>query len=369
MHPDWLWQHPDWPNFTWRNTEVQPLLRNAHERVGLLKGRMSLVADDDEFGLDTLLANIVASSAIESERVDVYGVRSSLARQLGLTDRQPVAVSAQSEGLANLMRDAVTNWQEPLTKNTLLQWHAWLFQDHESLLQKVIPGALRGDAPMQIVSGPLTRPKVHFEAPPRKRIDKELKTFIAWFNRSQQDQALDPLLRAALTHLWFVTIHPFEDGNGRITRALTDRALTQADQQGIRLFAMSEAILAHRAEYYKRLEATQKNGLDITSWLVWFCETLIAAIELALAKIERTLTKAKFWAKHSETPLNDAQRKVLNRLLDGDFSQGLSATHYQRVTSVSKATATRHLTELLEQQMLEKLPGGGRSTRYRITLR
>ncbi|MGQ4277596.1 Fic family protein [Pseudidiomarina sp. E22-M8] len=148
-----------------------------------------------------------------------------------------------------------------------------------------------------LVSGPLTRPKVHFEAPPRKRIDKELKTFIAWFNRSQQDQALDPLLRAALTHVWFVTIHPFEDGNGRITRALTDRALTQADQQGIRLFAMSEAILAHRAEYYKRLEAT----------------------------------------------------------------------HYQRVTSVSKATATRHLTELLEQQMLEKLPGGGRSTRYRLT--
>ena len=365
----WLWQSPNWPEFRWDQQRLSPLLRHAYDHIGQLKGRMAMVEGAEAFTLDTMLANIVASSAIESEKVDVYGVRSSLARQLGINDQNPVKISEQSEGLASLMRDAVTAWQQPLSLNVLLQWHCWLFQGYTSLMQKVTPGELRGEAPMQIVSGPLHRPKVHFEAPPRAIIDQELEQFIRWFNSSQQSD-LDPIVRAGIAHLWFVTIHPFEDGNGRITRALTDRALAQADQSSIRMFAISEAILEHRKAYYDVLERTQKLGVnqqpDITEWLVWFVETLALSVETALAKIERTSVKTKFWARHNDIPLLESQRKVLNRLLDGDFQDGINATQYQRVAKVSKATATRHLSDLLAQGVLEKLPGGGRSTRYRV---
>ncbi|PTB87283.1 DUF4172 domain-containing protein [Pseudidiomarina aestuarii] len=361
----WLWQHPQWPDFEWQDEQLQPLLRRAYDSLGQLKGRMAMVDGHEDFTLDALLANIVASSAIESEKVDVYGVRSSLARQLGVDDRNPVKVSQQSEGLANLMRDAVIGWQQPLCMETLFQWHRWLFQGHSSLLQKVIPGELRGDSPMQIVSGSLVKPKVHFEAPPRESVESDLNQFISWFNKTKNSQ-LDPLIRAGITHLWFVTIHPFEDGNGRITRALTDRALAQADQNSVRLFAMSEAILEHRSDYYDLLERTQKHGIDITEWLVWFIETLIQSVETALVKIERTLFKTKFWARHADKSLSESHRKVLNRLLDGDFELGINASQYGSVAKVSKATATRHLTDLVEQGVLEKLPGGGRSTRYRI---
>lgn len=361
----WLWQHPKWPEFEWQSSRLQPLLRRAYDHLGQLKGRMPSVAGHKDFTLDALLANIVASSAIEGEKVDVYGVRASLAKQLGIDDQNPVSVSQQSEGLASLMRDAVASWQQPLSRETLLQWHLWLFQGSESLMQKVQPGELRGSATMQIVSGPLHRPKVHFEAPPKSALDEELNRFVHWFNESATAD-LDPILRAGITHLWFVTIHPFEDGNGRITRALTDRALAQADQNSIRLFAMSEAILANRNAYYDVLEHTQKQGIDITGWLVWFVETLTLSVEGALAKIDRTLFKTKFWAKHADKALLEPQRKVLNRLLDGDFEHGVSATQYLRVAKVSKATATRHLSDMVKQGILEKLPGGGRSTRYRV---
>lgn len=362
----WLWQHPQWPDFQWQQDKLQPLLRRAYDLLGQLKGRMTLVDGHEEFTLDALLANIVASSAIESEKVDVYGVRSSLARQLGVADQHPVKVSERSEGLANLMRDAVTSWQQPLTTDTLLQWHLWLFQGQNSLLQKVLPGELRGDAPMQIVSGPISKPKVHFEAPPRAAIESELERFLSWFNDTA-NSCIDPLVRAGITHLWFVTIHPFEDGNGRITRALTDRALAQADQNSIRLFAMSEAILEHRNVYYDILEHTQKHDTDITAWLVWFIETLTLSIDGALLKIERMIFKTKFWAQHANKQLLEPQRKVLNRLLDGDFANGINANRYQSVAKVSKATATRHLSDLVAQGILERLPGGGRSTRYQLT--
>lgn len=365
--PQWLWQQPKWPYFEWQEAKLQPLLRSAYDCLGQLKGRMTAVEGHEAFTLDALLTNIVASSAIESEKIDVYSVRSSLARQLGIDDQNPVRVSEQSEGLANLMRNAVTEWQQPLSMHTLLQWHQWLFQGQDSLLQKVSPGMLRGNAPMQIISGPIHKPKIHFEAPPRAALDGELEQFVKWFNDTATSTT-DPLLRAGITHLWFVTIHPFEDGNGRITRALTDRALAQADQNSVRLFAMSEAILAHRNAYYNVLECTQKNGVDITDWLVWFVQILILAVQGAIAKIEKTLFKTKFWGKHADKTLLEPQRKVLNRMLDGDFEQGINATQYLRVAKVSKATATRHLSDLVEQGLLEKLPGGGRSTRYRLLL-
>lgn len=363
----WIWQQPEWPDFTWQKCIVQPKLRAVHNTLGQLKGKACLVESDTSFTLDALLANIVASSAIESEVLDVYGVRSSLARQLGIDIESPVAVSDKSHGVASLMKDAVTHWQQPLTLDTLLQWHRWLFQGQTSLLHQVAGGELRGVAPMQIVSGPIHTPKVHYQAPARDQLDAELNGFMQWFNQSQHDPVIDPIIRAAVTHLWFITLHPFEDGNGRITRALTDRALAQADQQSVRLYAMSEAILDKRNQYYAVLENTQKGGLDITQWISWFCDALLAALDDALSKIERTVFKAKFWLQHAEQDFAETQRKVLNRLLDGDFSQGINATQYQRVAKVSKATATRHLAALVELAVLIKLPSGGRSTRYVTT--
>lgn len=365
--PQWIWQQPNWPDFSWQECIVQPKLRALHKRLGQLKGKASLVDGYAEFSLDALLSNIVASSAIESELLDVYGVRSSLARQLGIDIESPVAVSDKSHGVASLMKDAVTHWQQPLTLDTLLQWHRWLFQGQTSLLHQVTGGELRGVAPMQIISGPIHKPKVHYQAPAQDQLDAELNGFMQWFNQSQHDPLIDPLLRAAITHLWFITLHPFEDGNGRITRALTDRALAQADQQSVRLYAMSETILDKRNQYYAVLESTQKGGLDITQWISWFCDALLAALDDALNKIERTVFKAKFWLQHTQTNLAEAQRKVLNRLLDGDFADGINATQYQRVAKVSKATATRHLAALVEASVLIKLAGGGRSTRYAIT--
>lgn len=231
----------------------------------------------------------------------------------------------------------------------------------------MVGAELRGNAPMQIVSGPLHKPKVHYQAPAREQVDTELAAFMCWFNQSLHDPLTDPLTRAAITHLWFICIHPFEDGNGRITRALTDRALTQADQHSIRLYAMSEAILDKRSQYYDVLEATQKGGVNITLWISWFCDALLDSLDGALGKINRTVFKAQFWLQHADKTLAEQQRKVLNRLLDGDFEQGINATQYQRVAKVSKATATRHLTALVELGVFEKTTAGGRSTRYVMT--
>lgn len=222
---------------------------------------------------------------------------------------------------------------------------------------------------MQVVSGRLDCPTVHFEAPPRTGLEQELARFIGWFNRSQDDPAVNPLLRAAITHFWFITLHLFEDGNGRIARALADLALAQADRQSIRLYAMSIAILDNRGDYYRMLEQSQRGTLDITDWLVWFLRTLKATLDTALVNVERTLAKARFWHQHHGAGLSKEQVKVLNRLLDGGekgFEQGINASGYQKVAKVSKATATRHLADLLEKGCLQKLPGGGRSTRYQI---
>jgi hypothetical protein len=230
---------------------------------------------------------------------------------------------------------------------------------------------------MQVVSGRIDRPRVHFEAPPRKGLENRIAEFLAWFNASRREAALDPLLRAAIAHFWFVTLHPFDDGNGRIARALTDLALAQGEQQSIRFYAMSVAILADRKGYYRQLESAQKMAsakqpVDITPWLQWFLATLQEAIVGALAQIDRVLGKSRFWLLHREQSLGPEQRKVLNRLLDGDqperggFAQGISAAQYQAVTQVSKATATRHLADLVAKGCLIRMPGGGRNTRYRI---
>ena len=374
MTAHWIWQQQGWPHFCWQNEPLQPRLRAAQRNLGLLLGTHSAhgstLAQQDQ-ALDTLLANILASSAIEDERLNAQSVRSSLARRLGVSEEQPYPISDRSEGLAAMMLDAIDNRHQPLTLERLLQWHQWLFPATDWTVQRVRVGQLRGEEPMQVVSGRLDRPTVHFEAPPRQGLEQALAAFIDWFNISQNDAGQDPLLRAAICHLWFVTLHPFDDGNGRITRALTDLALSQADSQSIRLYAMSVAILEQRADYYRVLEQTQKGGLDITAWLVWFLDTLNATLEQAQQAITRTLAKSQFWQRHGSEPLSTEQIKVLNRLLDGGengFLQGISASQYQKVAKVSKATATRHLADLLEKGCIEKLPGGGRNTCYQIKM-
>jgi Fic family protein len=223
---------------------------------------------------------------------------------------------------------------------------------------------------MQVVSGRVDRPTVHVEAPPRAGLEEQLGDFLAWFESSSSDASLDPLLRAGLAHFWFVTLHPFDDGNGRLTRAITDLALAQGEQQSIRFYAMSASILDDRAGYYRILEASQKGTLDITAWLQWFLGTLLKSLEQALARIDRVLAKARFWQTHRSHALSAEQINVLNRLLDGGgrgFEDGISAAQYQAVAKVSKATATRHLSDLMAKGCITRLPGGGRSTRYQVS--
>jgi Fic family protein len=362
----WIWEQPNWPHFNWDKTIIEPLLRQTRLNQGILLGKMmSQFQDQKESLLDTLLANIVHSSAIEGEKLNAFSVRSSLANKLGLTEKQPFPTTEQTDGFAEIMLDAVDNLDAPLTLERILYWHDRLFPEDYTMFNPVIGGELRGTAPMQVVSGRIDRPIVHFEAPKREVLDAELTKFIGWFNTSKQDTAIDPLLRAAITHLWFVTLHPLDDGNGRVTRLLTDLALAQAEQQSVRFYAMSVSILANRKSYYEILEKTQKGDLDITAWIVWFFNTLNETFNEALNEIEKTVFKSNFWRNIDQTELSKEQVKVLNRMLDGDFCSGINTSQYHKVAKVSKPTATRHLTALVGLGCLEK-SGAGRSTRYML---
>lgn len=370
--PYWIWQQPGWPHFTWQAEPLAPLLRCCTQTQGRLLGMLGAVGSDTEAqsSLDAMLQNIVTSSAIEGEQLNVGSVRSSLARRLGVSEEG--RTTTRSEGLAELLLDATRAHQQPLDLRRLYQWHCWLFPSDDKLSTHPLRiGALRGDEPMQVVSGRIDRPTVHFEAPPRAGLDDQLADFLKWFESSRRDASLDPLLRAGIAHFWFVALHPFDDGNGRLTRIITDLALAQGEQQTIRFYAMSASILDDRAGYYRILETSQKGTLDITPWLQWFLATLLKSLEQALVRIDRVLAKARFWQRHRGQGLAAEQVKVLNRLLDGGecgFENGISAAQYQAVAKVSKATATRHLGDLLEKGCIVRLPGGGRSTRYQANL-
>ncbi|EJM59870.1 Fic family protein [Pseudomonas sp. GM48] len=373
MTPQWIWQQPDWPNFTWNAERLAPLLRECVQAQGRLMGMASSVGSSlsAQSELDALLQNIVTSSAIEGEQLNVGSVRSSLARRLGLDLVDGDRVSQRSEGLAQLMLDATRHFAEPLTLDRLLDWHEWLFpeQDGDLAARAIRVGALRGDEPMQVVSGRLDKPTVHFEAPPRPGLERQLEIFLDWFESGRSQAGLDPLLRAGIAHFWFVTLHPFDDGNGRLTRTITDLALAQGEAQAIRFYAMSASILEDRTGYYRVLETSQKATTDVTEWLEWFLQTLLRSLQQAMTRIDSVLGKARFWQAHQTSGLSTEQTKVLNRLLDGGergFEHGISAAQYQAVAKVSKATATRHLADLLDKGCLQRLPGGGRSTRYQI---
>jgi Fic family protein len=377
----WIWQQQDWPNFSWNKDALAVTLREVTQLQGTLLGKAGAIAADSsaQSTLDALLENIVQSSAIEGEVVNVESVRSSLAKRLGVKSAGLTAETAKTEGLAELLVDATQNHQQPLTLERLYQWHHYLFPektDDEHTLTEVAVGQLRGDQPMQVVSGPHLKRTIHFEAPPKtapdnngKNLEDQLNYFLTWLQTSEADNTLDPILRAAQAHLWFVTLHPFDDGNGRLARAITDYVLAQAEHQAIRFYAMAASIMEKRSEYYQILEQTQKGQLDITAWMQWFLNTFKHTLQAALSRIDFVLLKARFWQTHAQDGLNAQQIKVLNRLLDGGpegFEGGLSAAKYKGLTKVSKATATRHIQELLEKDCIEKLDGGGRSTRYEI---
>ena len=369
---NWIWQQPGWPNFRWQSDALAPLLRDCQQAYGQLAGMAGAVSGDvrAEEALDALLSNVVTSSAIEGERLDVGSVRSSLARHLGLLEASPRRPTPRSEGLAELTLDSSRRSDTSLDLPRLLQWHRWLFAEQDDLLPlRIRIGALRGDEPMQVISGRIDRPTVHFEAPPREGLEDQLNEFLKWLADTRRDATLDPLLRAGLAHFWFVTLHPFDDGNGRLTRALTDLALAEAQPQASGFHALSASILADRQGYYHSLESSQRGDLDVTPWLQWFLRTLHASLQQALHRIDRVLVKTRFWHVHRGHTLSTGQVKVLNRLLDGGergFAQGISASQYRATAKVSKATATRHLADLLGKGCLRRLPGGGRSTRYAI---
>lgn len=318
------------------------------------------------------------TSEIEGEELDAASVRSSVVRQLGLEQAGFIdggtgfTGTPQTEALVKVLIDATSNIEQPLSLNTLFQWQAALFPDalqQQTLHTPVLIGQLRGDAPMQVISGRLDNPTVHFEAPPRQGLENELQRFTQWFN--QPPAEIDPVVRAAVSHLWLITLHPFDDGNGRVARAVTDRALAQAEHNSIRFYSLSAAIMARRREYYEQLEQAQKGDLDITAWILWFLSVFDDAITGGLQRFERVLSETRFWQQHAQTVLSERQIKVLNRLLDHqgeEFLEGLNASKYRALAKVSKATATRELADLVHKGCLAKLPGGGRSTRYALAV-
>ena len=368
----WIWQQDAWPAFTWQDRELVKLLREINQLQGRLVGRSAATGESQsqESQMEALLDNAINTSAIEGEELNVESVRSSLARRLGINQAGLPAGTPQTDGLSDVLMDATRHPNEPLSLDRLFRWHEWLFPHGHEGLTPIRVGELRGEDPMQVVSGPVGKSKIHFEAPPRKNLESELNQFLEWFHQSRVQVDPDPLVRAGVAHLWFVTLHPFDDGNGRLARAITDLALAQAEQQSVRFYAMSATIMENRKAYYTVLENTQRGGMDVTPWLVWFLSMLKETLQVADRRIEYVLKKATYWQQHGQSALNERQIKVLNRLLDAGpdgFEGGINARKYMNLANVSKATATRDLAGLVEKGCLVQREGGGRSTSYDIT--
>jgi len=314
-----------------------------------------------------LVEDGITTSAIEGEHLDIQVVRSSVAHRLGLpTAGLPVPPRAV-DGLIEVLLDATRHFDSPLTVERLFGWQASLFPTGYSGLHPIRTGALRGDQPMQVVSGPIGHERVHFAAPPRTGLEAEWSGFLDWFNAPPA--GLDGLLRAGLAHLWFVTLHPFEDGNGRLARAITDLAISQDERQPMRFFSLSAQILRERERYYQVLESTQRGDLDVTEWLAWFLAQVTVSATAAETAVANTLAKARFWLRHHRTEINDRQRKVLNRLLDAGqdgFEGGINVRKYVSLTKTSRATAYRELSDLVEKGCLVPTGKGGRSSAYAI---
>ena len=362
----YIWELKDWPNFTWNDKKLSRLLAKVSHEQGRLLGRMDALGFDlrTEAHLRTLTQDVVQSSDIEGEKLDTEQVRSSIARHLGMDIAGSVPADRHVDGVVKMMLDATVNYARPLTEDRLFGWHASLFPTGRRGMHKINVGAWRDDAkgPMQVVSGPIGKQEIHYEAPPAKRLPKEIKAFLCWFKKPGD---ADPLLIAGLAHLWFVTIHPLDDGNGRIARAIADMALARAEDTDQRFYSMSARIRAQRNAYYETLENTQKGACDITAWQEWFLRCLLQAIEGSHDTLGTVLTKARFWERFAKEPLNERQIKVLNRVLDG-FVGKLTSSKWAKLAKCSQDTAYRDILDLIARGALEKDPGGGRSTSYSI---
>lgn len=362
----YIWQQSDWPNWCYDAQRLAPLLTQVHHEQGLLLGRMKNLGmgQSEEATLETLTSDVLKTSEIEGEMLDPDTVRSSLARRLGIPVRAVHLQDRQVEGVVDMVLDATQNFNELLNEKRLFDWHSGLFPTGYSGDLKIRVGSWRNDAagPMQVVSGPIGREKVHYEAPPAKLVPKEMSNFLSWFN---EDQDLDPFVKSGLAHLWFVTIHPFEDGNGRIARAVCDMVLAQTEQSAQRFYSLSAQIQQERKDYYELLEHTQKGTLDVTDWLNWYLGCLFRALQGAEIVLASVLAKTRFWQRWSGTSLNDRQIKLINQLLDG-FNGNLTSKKWAIIAKCSPDTALRDITDLMTRGVLMKSDSGGRSTHYEL---
>lgn len=362
----YIYERSDWPEFTWRDDVLAADLAHVRHKQGRLVGRMESLGFElrEESVLRSITEEVVKSSDIEGERLDTEQVRSSVARRLGMDVAGMVPSDRDVDGVVEMTLDATGNYDAPLTAERLFAWHSSLFPAGRSGMRKISVGKWRDDntGPMQIVSGPVGRENVHFQAPSAKSVAKEMRAFLKWFEGKKQ---IDPVLAAGIAHLWFVTIHPFDDGNGRIARAVTDLALARSEGTSQRFYSMSSQIRVERDAYYTVLERTQKGDLDITPWLLWF----IACLNGALARSEKTLaavlSKARFWDSLKDVSLNERQKSILNKLVDG-FEGNLTSSKWAKITKTSQDTALRDIDDLVGKGILARSPGGGRSTSYHL---
>ncbi|MBR6797255.1 MAG: Fic family protein [Opitutales bacterium] len=360
----YIYQQEGWPNFTWDKAHLQPLLAKAEFTRGVLLGRMQAIGFNlkGEATLNVLSQEIIKSSEIEGEILNREQVRSSVARRLNIEFKEQTNSSRYVDGVTEMMLDATRNYENPLTRERLFAWHAALFPTGYSGIHKIDVGAFRSDkdGSMQVVSSRRNRETVHFEAPEAAKLEKHVSFFLKWANSAPRD-----IVSAAIAHLWFVTLHPFDDGNGRITRAITEWMLARTDDSEFRFYGLSSRILSARKEYYAVLEKTQCGGLDITAWIEWFTGTLQKSLEDALRQTEFVFRKSKFWQEHEHIEFSAHQQKVLNRLFDG-FEGKLTSAKWAKICKCSQDTASRAIADLITKGILRK-EGSGRATHYLLT--
>ncbi len=360
-------QNKKWPNFTWDSNAFLNLLSEARNLQGRLLGKMETLGFDlrNEASLDTLTLDVIKSSEIEGEYLNMDQVRSSIAQKLGIEIAGAVDFDRNVDGIVEMLLDATQNCVKPLTSNRLFDWHAALFPTGRSGMFKITVANWRKDTtgPMQVVSGAMGKEKVHFQAPDSDLLENEMNQFLVWFNNHE----MDLVVKAAIAHLWFVTVHPFEDGNGRIARAISDMLLAQSDKSTQRFYSMSAQIRIERNQYYDILEKTQKGDLDITDWIVWFLNCLINALKSTDLVLKRVLFKADFWKKNMGIEMNNRQIKLLNKLIDG-FDGKLTSSKWAKIAKCSKDSAVRDINDLIHKGILQKEPSGGRSTNYELVI-
>jgi len=364
MPAKYIHQLSKWPQFSWNHEVILPLLSNVRHKQGRMKGYMEVLgfALRNEATLNTLTLDVLKSTEIEGEILNPDQVRSSIARRLGLDVAGLITSDRNVDGVVEMMMDATQNYNKELTIDRLFDWHAALFPTGRNGMHKIVVGNWRDNekGPMQVVSGAMGKEKIHYEAPESKRLKKEMKLFLKWFNSNNN---IDAVIKSAISHFWFVTIHPFDDGNGRIARAIADMQLAKADKDKQRFYSMSAQIRLERPAYYEILEKTQKGNLEITEWLKWYLNCLERALNVTDEILKRVLSKTKFWDKHVQTSINERQRLLINKLFDG-FIGKLTSSKWAKIAKCSPDTALRDINDLVSKDILQKESAGGRSTSY-----